>query len=72
MNDGNGREYAAPLRDAASKGQGDQVGGDASACQNKYGDQHNPHGWSSVSAGCSNPDFAAMGKKALQGEAACN
>jgi hypothetical protein len=68
----NGHEYAGPLRDAASKGQGDQVGGDASACQNKYGQHSNPQDWGSVSAGCSNPDFAAMGKKALQGEAACN
>jgi hypothetical protein len=72
MIDSNGHEFSAPLRDVASKGQGDQVGGDASGCQNKYGQHSNPHDWGSVSSGCLNPDFAAMGKKALGGEAACN
>jgi hypothetical protein len=72
MLDSNGREFAAPLRDAASKGQGDQVGGDASACQSKYGQQSAPANWGSVSAGCLPGDYTPIGKKALGGQPACD
>jgi hypothetical protein len=66
MNSANGREFAQPLVTAAQGGDGQGVGADASACQNKYG-QSGPNDWGSVSAGCQAGDFAALGKKALGG-----
>ncbi len=63
---GSGHEYSKALIEVAKAGDGNGVGVDTAACQHKYG-QKTPHGWDSVSAGCTKPDYAALGKKALGG-----
>lgn len=63
---GSGHEYNDALIKAAQQGDGNGVGVDTAACQHKYG-QKTPQGWDSVSAGCTNSDYAAIGKKALGG-----
>jgi hypothetical protein len=65
-----GREYATPIRTAASKGDGNGVGVDTAACQHKYGTRTQPVNWNNVSRGCSNVDYAAIAKKALGGSSA--
>lgn len=64
MNPANGHEFSGPLVTAARGGDGQGVGADASACQNKYG-QNGPHNWGWASAGCLWNDYANLGKKAL-------
>lgn len=67
-----GREFSGPITTAARNGDGNGVGVDTAACQHKYG-QPGPGGsWDTVSAGCSNPEYAAIGKKALNGVPACD
>jgi hypothetical protein len=67
MNGANGHEFSGPITQAATNGDGNGVGVDTAACQHKYGQHSTPPSWDGDSAGCSNPDYAALGKKALGG-----
>jgi len=65
MNPTNGKEFSSSISIAATKNDGNTIGTDTTACQNKYGSPGPTGGWGTVSAGCTAADFVALGKKAL-------
>ncbi len=57
---------SAAISKAISQGDGNGIGVDTADCQHKFGNGS----WDAASAGCSNADYAALGKKAASGQAA--
>jgi hypothetical protein len=66
--DAGNADTSKAISTAASHGDGNGVGVDTAACQHKFGGGS----WDAASAGCTNADYAALGKKALNGSAGCD
>jgi hypothetical protein len=63
-----GREFAAPIRTAINNSDANGIGVDTAACQHRYGQG----GWDRDSATCNATDYVTLGKRALEGAAACD